>query len=171
MGHVHVRLEHPGDEAAIAQVTDAAFGRPDESRIVDAIRRAGHSAISLVAVDDNEVVGHILFTYVAIDPPRPVADVRGLAPMAVLPSRQRQGIGSTLVEEGLRACARAGARAVVVLGHPEFYPRFGFRPASAYGLGCEYPVLGEAFMAIELVPGALAGRTGLVRYLSEFGNA
>ncbi len=170
MARLHVRPEQPGDEAAIAQVTDAAFGQPDESRMVNAIRRAGHPAISLVAEEENTVVGHILFTHVGIVSPVPLADVMGLAPMAVLPARQRQGIGSRLVQEGLRACAVAGCHAVVVLGHPGFYPRFGFRPASGYGLRCEYPVPDEAFMAIELVPGALRGRTGLVRYLSEFGD-
>jgi putative acetyltransferase len=95
----------------------------------------------------------------------------GLAPLAVSPQLQNQGIGSRLVRDGLQACVRDGCHAVVVVGHPAFYPRFGFRPGSSYGLRCEYPVADDVFMAVELVPGALAGVNGLVRYVSEFGNA
>lgn len=168
---LHVRPEQPGDETAIAQLTDAAFGGPAESRVIDRIRQAGHQAVSLVAVEGGQIVGHILFTRVGIDTSGPSADVMGLGPMAVRPALQRRGIGSTLVREGLQACARAGCRAVVVLGHPEYYPRFGFRPASTWGLRCAYPAPDEAFMALELAPGALRGHSGLVRYLSEFDDA
>jgi putative acetyltransferase len=170
MSPVHVRAEQPGDEVAIARVNDAAFGQADESRIIDAIRQAGRSNISLVALAGSEVVGHILFTPVAVESLDSTVRAMGLGPMAVLPALQRQGIGSRLVQEGLGECARTGCQAVVVVGHPEFYPRFGFRPASAYGLRCEYAVPDDVFMAVELVPVALAGRSGLVRYLSEFGG-
>ena len=166
-----LRSEQPGDEAAIARVNDAAFGQADESRIIDAIRQAGRSNISLVAVDGSEVVGHILFTPVVVESAEPPVGVMGLGPMAVLPALQRQGIGTRLVREGLRRCAQTGCEAVVVVGHPKFYPRFGFRPASAFGLRCEYPVPDDVFMAVELVSGALAGCRGLVRYLSEFEGA
>jgi putative acetyltransferase len=171
MDTIRIRREQPGDEAAIANLTTAAFGQPDESQIVDAIRRAGRPAISLVAIEGAEVVGHILFTAVQLEPVRAGIEMMGLAPMAVTPDRQRRGIGSALVREGLRQCARAGAGAVIVVGHPEFYPRFGFRPGSSFGLRCEYPVPVGVFMAVELVPGALEGLGGLVTYVPELRGA
>jgi putative acetyltransferase len=170
MSSIHVRPEQPGDVAAITRVNDEAFGQSDESRIIEAIRSARRPAISLVATDGLAVVGHILFTPMIVESAEPVEGLMGLGPMAVSPSRQRQGIGSRLVREGLRACAQAGCRAVVVVGHPEFYPRFGFRPASTYGLRCEFTVPDEVFMATELMPGAFGGAGGLVRYLPEFGG-
>lgn len=165
-----VRPEQPGDGEAVAHVNDAAFGQAVESRLVDALRRGGHAAISLVAVAGADIVGHILFTPVTIDAPGPALGALGLGPMSVLPERQRRGIGSRLVAAGLDACRRAGCQVVVVLGHPEFYPRFGFRPACGLGLRSEYAVPDDVFMALELTPGALAGRCGLVRYLPEFAS-
>jgi putative acetyltransferase len=171
MDQIQVRPERAGDEPAIAQLDDEAFGHPSESRVVDAVRRGGHATISLVAVDGTRVVGHILFTRVAIESAGPAIDALGLGPMAVLPELQRRGIGSRLVEAGLRDCARVGCQVVVVVGHPAFYPRFGFRPARSFGLRSEYDVPDEVFMAIELTEGALTGGGGLVRYLPAFGSA
>jgi putative acetyltransferase len=165
---IRVRAEQAGDEAAIRQVNDAAFGQPNESRIIDALRAAGRIVVSLVAIDQAQVVGHILFTPVAIES-SPVRAL-GLGPMAVAPAFQRHGIGSTLVTEGLRECERLGYGAVVVIGHPEFYPRFGFRRASRYGLRPEFDVDEEAFMVTELSAGALDGVTGLVKYAPEFAS-
>ena len=165
---IRVRHERLGDSAAIARVNDAAFGQRDESRIVDAIRQAGHPSISLVAVDEDQVVGHILFTPVEMPSSGPGLTVFALGPMAVLPDWQRRGIGSKLVETGLRECSEVGCHVVVVIGHPEFYPRFGFRPARAFGLQSEFAVPDDVFMVAELMPGSLAGRGGLVRYLAEF---
>lgn len=167
---IHIRREQSGDEAPIAHVNDAAFGGSVEARIVDAARRAGHAAISLVAVDGSRITGHILFTPIVLDPPAAPLRMLGLGPMAVLPEFQRHGIGSRLAEAGLRECAQAGCQAVVVIGHPEFYPRFGFRPAGAYGLRNEFGVDGDAFMVLELVPGALSDQRGLVRYVPELGG-
>jgi len=166
-----VRPEQPGDEEAIRRVNDQAFGQPDESRIVDAVRTAGRSIISLVAVDGPTVVGHILFTPVVIEPPGSIGRALGLGPMAVSPDVQRRGIGSSLVEAGLEECRRLGYTVVVVVGHPEFYPRFGFRPGSRYGLRCEFDVPDDVFMVVGLSPGVLAGQGGVVRYLPEFGGA
>jgi putative acetyltransferase len=171
MDTIRIRREQPGDEVAIATLTTAAFGQPEESQIVDAIRKAGRSAISLVAMEGADLVGHILFTPVQFEPARSGIEMMGLAPMAVAPDRQRRGIGSALVREGLRQCARAGCQAIVVVGHPAFYPRFGFRPGSTFGLRCEYPVPEEVFMAVELVPGVLEGSSGLVTYVPELRSA
>lgn len=163
---MEIRPEQPEDVPAVHQVNSAAFGRDAEARLVDLLWDAGAVVASLVAVEEGEVVGHILFSPVNLDGcDRSIA---GLAPMAVLPGRQREGIGSALVERGLAACRDAGIDAVVVLGHPEYYPRFGFVPASRFGLGCEYPVPDEVFMALELTPGALQDCRGTVRYRPEF---
>lgn len=167
---IDIHREKPGDEAEIRTVNDRAFGQPDESRIIDAIRRAKHSAISLVATDGSKIVGHILFTPILIEPHVPSLHVMGLGPMAVLPDVQRCGIGTRLVEAGLRECARVGCDVVIVIGHPEFYPRFGFRRAGAYQLRSGFDVPDDVFMVAELTAGALAGRGGLVRYVPEFGG-
>jgi putative acetyltransferase len=141
-------------------------------RLVDALRdslRGAQDYLSLVATIDERVVGHILFTPVTIEPPvdRRIA---GLAPMAVRPEHQRSGIGGQLIRAGLEECRRNGYVAVVVLGHPEYYPRFGFVPAHTFGLTCEFPSPPEAFMAIELESEALNGVRGVVRYRPEFSS-
>ena len=165
-----IRPEQSADALAIADINDRAFGGSDESKLVDAIRRSGHPVISLVAEIAGVSVGHILFSPVTIDVPDPPVAALGLAPMAVLPEHQRQGIGSQLVDAGLIECRQRGCEVVIVLGHTEFYPRFGFRPARLLGLQSEYSDAGDAFMAIELKEGVLAGRTGLARYLPEFAS-
>jgi putative acetyltransferase len=160
-----IRLERDGDSEAIRTVTASAFPSVAEANLVDALRQQQASSVSLVADDGGQVVGHILFSAVTLDD----ADIGilGLAPMAVLPGRQRQGIGSELVRAGLDASRKRGAAAVVVVGHPAFYPRFGFIPASRFGLRCEYEVPDDVFMALELRPGVL--RTGgFVRYHPAF---
>lgn len=162
-----VRPETPADAEAVRALTAAAFGQPDEADLVDRLRETP-GYLALVAVEAGEVVGHIAFSPVTLDPPGP--DVRGLAPMAVAPGRQRKGIGSALVREGLEACRADGAAAVVVLGHPAYYPRFGFAPGPPRGITCEYDVPDEAFMVVELRPGALAGTEGVVHYGPAFGG-
>ncbi len=163
---IHIRLEAPGDAAGIHATNEAAFDTPLEAAIVDALRSAPDS-ISIVAAIDDVIVGHILFTPVTIEPPARVR-VAGLAPMAVRPDHQRQGIGGRLIETGLDECRRRGYSAVVLVGHPEYYPRFGFEPAHRKGLTCAFEVPPEAFMAIELEPDALAAARGVVRFRPEF---
>ena len=163
-----VRREEPRDVDAVRIVNERAFGQADEARIVDALRGLA-DAISLVAVIDDQVAGHILFTPVSIDNADQPLSATGLAPMAVLPECQRRGIGSALVNAGLDACRAAGYDVAVLLGHPDFYPRFGFVVAADHHLSCEYPAPREAFMAIELRPAAFARARGLVRYRPEFG--
>jgi putative acetyltransferase len=152
----------------VREVNELAFEQPAEARLVDALRAVARPTVSLVAVDDGRVVGHIFFSPVTIEGPQGVSTAMGLAPMAVRPGRQNAGIGAALVREGLAACATLGERVVVVLGHPHYYPRFGFVPAATQGLSCEYPVPDEVFMVTELAPGALRGRAGLVKYHPEF---
>lgn len=162
-----IRAETGADRAAVYDVNRLAFGQPDEAELVDRLRAAGRAIVSLVAVSDGTVVGHILFSPVTVEDGGAAPHWLGLAPMAVRPARQRSGIGAALVRAGLGAARAAGATAVVVLGHPQYYPRFGFTPASRAGLRCVYDAPDEAFMAIELVAGGLAGRRGLVRYAPE----
>ena len=163
-----LREETAADVTAIATVNQAAFGRPDEALLVDALRIAGVLTLSLVALADDEVVGHIAFSPVTIAVARGTVTGIGLAPMAVAPAWQRRGVGARLINEGLDRLRAAGRQVVVVLGHPSYYPRFGFAPASRLGLRWEHPAPDEAFMALELVPGALAGVDGIVRFHPEF---
>lgn len=167
---VAVRPERDEDRAAVRAVNEGAFGRPDEADLVDALRAAGRASLSLVAAEAGRVVGHILFSPVTIEPvgggdPVPAL---GLAPMAVRPELQRKGIGSRLVRAGLEGCRFLGHERMLVLGHPEFYPRFGFVPASRFGLSCAWDVPNDVFMALELRPEALSGLAGHVRYAPEF---
>lgn len=165
--NVTVRAETPEDLEAIREVNRQAFGREDEARLVDALRDGGFVRLSLVAEEGGRVVGHILFSDLPIVTQAGTLHALALTPMAVQPDRQRQGIGSHLVREGLRACADEGHRIVVVLGHPDYYPRFGFSARLAERL--KAPFSGPSFMALELVPGALADVTGEVCYPPPFG--
>ena len=162
-----IRDETPEDYEAVYRVNALAFGQEGEAALVERLRGACPH-LSLVAVEGGRVVGHIFFSPVTVESDDAAFEAVGLAPMAVLPELQNQGVGSQLVRRGLEECARRGHEVVFVLGHPDYYPRFGFTPAGAKGLTCEYPAPDEAFMVAELRPGALAGRTGLVRYRPEF---
>ena len=162
-----IRRERPEDIPGIRQVNGAAFDTSTERDLVDALREQAPTAISLIAIENDVVVGHILFSPMTLSS-HPDVPVMGLAPMAVVPDRQRQGIGSALVRAGLDECRRSGIGAVIVLGHAEYYPRFGFVPASVFGLVSEYDVPDEVFMAMELDTGALEGKSGTVKYHPAF---
>lgn len=166
-GHdVVIRERTPADDEAIRRLNDAAFGGPIESKIVEALRQARLAAIELVTVEADEIVGHILFSALKVtfgEEPMPTLT---LAPMAVSPAHQRRGIGSQLVRHGLSLARQREWWAVIVLGHPDYYPRFGFSAALARPLAAPYS--GEAFMALELVPGALSGTGGKVVYPAAF---
>ena len=169
---MRIRLERLSDLDAIRAVNRAAFGADVEANLVDALRREASPIISLVADDEGAVIGHVMFSPVSIDGEAAGAPpLMGLAPLAVLPDRQRQGIGGALIREGLAACRLGRVGAVVLVGMPEYYPRFGFVPASRFGLRCEYDVPDDVFMAIELEADTLAGRVGLVRYHPAFAQA
>jgi putative acetyltransferase len=163
-----IRPERADDSGAVRALNDAAFGRPEEGELVDRLRAAGKLLVSMVAEEDGVVVGHIAFSRVVQRDGSGDANGAGLAPMAVLPDRQRSGIGSKLVREGLEACRAAGIGYVVVLGHPDYYPRFGFVPAGLFGIGCKWDVPDEVFMVRELATGALDAVRGIVDYEAEF---
>ena len=148
-------------------VNERAFERPNEASLVDALR-GSPGTISLVATLDARLVGHILFTAVSEDVRAPISRLPGSHPCPFCRRCSAGGIGSALVRAGLATCRERGYRAVVVLGHPAFYPRFGFAPAAAMGLTCEWPMPPDAFMALELDAGALVGASGVVRYRPEF---
>ena len=164
-----IRAERPADHAAVRQLHLAAFESAVEADLVEQLRARASPLVSLVALEDGAVVGHILFSPVTIDE-SPALHVMGLAPMAVQPSRQRSGIGTALVSAGLEACRALGTAAVVVLGHPTYYPRFGFVPASRFGLRSTYDVPDELFMAMELRDGALATARGVARFHEAFND-
>jgi putative acetyltransferase len=166
---MQIRLENPADVVAIHTINEAAFRTRAEADLVDAIRGQAVPIISLVADDDGSIAGHILFSPVSLTG-HDELKIMGLAPMAVAPAQQRGGIGSALVREGLAHCRALGYDAVVVLGHPEFYPRFGFVPASRFGINSEYDVPDEAFMALELEGSVLEGKTGTIRYHPAFAD-
>jgi len=164
---VEIRSERPDDIAAIREVHDRAFGGDQEGKIVDAIRSNGAALLSLVAVLNRHVVGHILYT------PASIGTVTGaaLAPMSVSPDCQRRGIGSRLVEAGNDRLKREGCPFVIVVGHPAFYPRFGFRPASAYDVTCEWNVPDDVFLMLVLDDVRSQGVSGRAKYRDEFSTA
>ncbi len=169
---ITVRDEKREDVVTVHSLNAAAFGQPAEAGIVDALRIACPNIVSLVAVAENEIVGHIFFSPVTIHGAK--GDIRGmgLAPMAVAPEWQRQGIGSKLAETGLALLRKKACPFVIVLGHPEYYPHFGFVPASRYGITCQWEgVPDEAFMVAILDKAAMAGVSGVARYRDEFDAA
>ena len=162
----YLRPEMPGDAESIRRVNEAAFEGPAEADLVEALGAGGFTLVSLVAVEVHAVVGHILFSRLRIESAEAVVDAVALAPLAVLPAFQGRGIGSALVREGLEKCRQAGESIVVVVGHPAFYPRFGFSQALTARLESQYA--GESFMALELQPSALASVSGAVVYAPPF---
>jgi len=168
---VTVRLEESRDFNAVRQVNEQAFGRKEEAELVDKLRAAGKSALSLVASRGDRIIGHIMFSPSTVESEDGDFETLMLAPVAVLPECQRQGIGSKLVRTGLEECRRLKWDLVLVLGHAEYYPRFGFTTARAHGIACEFEVPDEAWMVIELSEGALIGRTGTARFQPEFSEA
>ncbi len=164
-----IRPEETGDIENVHLLNVQAFGQPMEARIVDALREHCRDLLSLVAVADGNLVGHILFSPATIEQSDgTIMRGMGLAPMAVLPEWQRKGIGSQLVERGLEQLAARRCPFVIVIGHADFYPRFGFEPASKYDVHSEWAVPDEAFMIRILDANAMRGRSGLARYRPEF---
>ena len=161
---IEIRRERPFDIPAIRHVNKRAFGQNQEANIVDALRANGAAVLSLVATLNDRVVGHIMYS------PAEVGQLTGvgLGPMAVLPEHQRQGIGSTLIEAGTEQLKGAGCPFIVVVGHADYYPRFGFRPARLLGLTCEWDVPDDVFLMLVLDPGKMQGISGTAKYRTEF---
>jgi HAD superfamily hydrolase (TIGR01509 family) len=163
---VTIRHELPKDIPAIHCVNQCAFPEETEARLVDLIRERGNATISLVAVIGDEVVGHILFSPITLEPGRPLRGL-GIGPVAVLPEMQGKGLGSRLIEKGLSICRERGYDFIVLLGDSRYYSRFGFIPAREFGLTSEYGD-GDEFQARELKPGILNGVRALTQYVPEF---
>lgn len=169
---IAIRPESVHDIPQIHDLNVAAFGQPEEAAIVDKLRERCPDILSLVAEDDGSIVGHILFSPVTLESGGMTFGGMGLAPMAVVPGRQREGLGSMLVREGLKLLRERQCPFVIVLGHPDYYPRFGFERASKYGLTCQWPgVPDEAFMVLELAQHTLCDKRGVARYRDEFDDA
>jgi len=162
-----VRAATAGDLDAIVEIHRVAFGRDAEADLVRRLVAAGRAAISLVAVDDEDtVLGHVLFSPVTIEEGDDGKSL-GLAPVAVHPDHQRQGVGHDLIEEGIGACFVQDARAVFVLGSPAYYTQFGFTKASVHDLHDAYEG-GNAFQVLPLTIDGLSGYRGRVNYAPEF---
>lgn len=164
----NIRPEIKEDYSKIYKINKLAFKSDEEPRLVEAIRKLENfiPELSLVAIKNDKNVGHILFSPITIESKN--HSVHALAPIAVLPEFQNQGIGSELVKHGLKECKRMGHKIIILFGHPNYYPRFGFSSARAKGLESPFPVSDEVFMVIELVPNALDGISGMVNYSSAF---
>lgn len=167
---MRVREEELVDTEAIWNINTDVFETEAEAKLVNVLRDSGCTFISLVAETDNKAVGHILFTPVELSGNKNKLKLIGLAPMAVLQQYQNKGIGSKLVKAGIEICQSKGYDAVVVLGHPDYYPKFGFVPSNTYGIKSEYEVPDEAFMILELVSGSLKGHKGVIKYHESFNS-
>ncbi len=166
---ITIRKEAAKDFDAIRRVNEKAFGRSNEADLVDKLRNNGALSVSLVAEDHGEIVGHIAFSSAELEGDDSGIQIAGLGPVAVLPDRQRQGIGSNLVRSGLAECRRLGFAAVILVGHEDYYPRFGFVPARPRGFTCGgFEVPENVWMMIELDKDALKGKSGTIFFRPEF---
>jgi putative acetyltransferase len=163
-----IRQERTTDADAVTEVLRAAFGRETEARLVERLRAAAKMTLSLVAEEHGRVLGHALYSPIAIDTAAGERPAIALAPLAVLPAFQRLGIGSALVSAGLARLRESHAGRLLVMGEPGYYARFGFVPASRYGVKSPFPGPEAAFMALELQPGAFSACAGTARYGPEF---
>lgn len=167
MPFVREESDDPADLVSVRAIIGAAFGRSDEANLIDALRAEGVVLTSLLAIVGDQPVGHILFSRMSVETTAGPVFAAALAPLAVLPAFQRRGIGGQLIRHGLEVLRGRGEKIVIVLGHPDYYPRFGFSSEKARAL--ESPFAPEAFMALELTSGALKGVRGKVKYPAAFG--
>ena len=165
-----IRKENSEDLPSIYAVNKLAFNRDDEARLVNKLRENNAVTLSLVALERHRIIGHILISPVSVQSDDSSWEAVALGPMAVLPSHQMQGVGSALIQAAFDELKRTGQFVVIVLGHPEYYPRFGFKPSKPLGIRWEHEVPQEVFMVAELKEGALMDRTGIVRYHPAFND-
>ena len=168
---IEIRPERPGDEEVIAEVNRRAFGGEEEVGIIAAIRGSEYfiPELSLVAESEDRLVGHIMFSLInLIRFDQPAETILSLAPMAVDPEDQNKGIGSALVRAGMEKARELGHRIVIVIGHPGYYPRFGFMQARILGFEIGINVPDEAFMVAGLQPDALQESSGMVQFSPPF---
>jgi len=169
---IKIREEKAEDYDTVREINDNAFGQVEEGRIVDRIRDACKDTISLVAMEDDKVVGHIFFSPAEINHNGKAIKGMGLAPMAVHTEYQSKGIGSLLVNEGIKRVKALGCPFIIVLGHEKYYPRFGFKTASKYGIKSQWEdVPDEAFMVMMVDKETMAGVSGIAKYRKEFDEA
>lgn len=167
---VEIRPETRDDYAAITGLNDLAFEQETEGKLVEKLRETKEfiPALSLVAQIEGEIVGHILFYPIKIDTGDSSVSTLALAPMSVRPEYQRMGIGGKLVRAGIKSARELGHKSVIVIGHPEYYPKFGFKPASGWGIKPPFAVPDNAFLALELEVDALNNVKGTVKYPEAF---
>ena len=166
---IEIREERREDYQAVRDVNNQAFNQPQEGMIIEKIRESGVEILSLVAIIDNKIVGHIFFSPVRMEEQPTLKDGMGLAPMAVLPDYQQQGIGSKLIKEGIQRLKLKSVPYIIVLGHKDYYPKFGFETASKYGLKCQWDgVPDEAFMVMILDDKMKPKIHGVAKYSDEF---
>ena len=169
--NLNIRIESTDDYPAVYVVNRLAFGRVEEAELVERIRPLTSEIVSMVAVLDDMIVGHVLFSPVTVQNNPGAIVAMGLGPVAILPDYQIQGFGTRLTEAGLQQCELCGCKIVFVLGHPEYYPRFGFRPAADGGFFFRNHGFDPYFFFLELEPGASSELSGEVRYLPPFDDA
>lgn len=165
-----IRVEKPTDIEKIWHINAEAFETEEEANLVNILRDSSATYISLVYEENNELVGHIFFTPVELVGDTSDLRLIGLAPMAVMPKMQNKGIGSALVQAGIQKCLIEDYDAIVVLGHPNYYPKFGFVPSVNYGIKSEYEIPEDVFMVMELKENALIGKQGTVKYHEAFSS-
>lgn len=167
---LNIRPETKDDHKKITEVNDLAFGQKNEGRLIEKLRQTDNfiPELSLVAELNGEIIGHILFYPITINSASSKFNSLALAPMSVIQLYQHKGIGSQLIIEGLSSAKKLGHKSVIVLGHSEYYPKFGFRPASHWNIKAPFKVPDNVFFALELVKNELADKGGTVEYPKEF---
>ncbi len=168
---VLIRKQQSADIPQIREVNTRAFGQPDEADLVDKLRERCQDLVELVAVFGDEIIGHIVFSPATVECEERTVTGAALGPMAVMPRHQRQGIGTKLVTSGVSLLQQNNCPFLVVIGHPDFYPRFGFRPASRFGVQCDWDVPDAVFMMMVLAEEEMQGVGGRVKFRPEFSQA
>jgi putative acetyltransferase len=169
---IRIREEKPDDYNAVKNVNDMAFNQPLEGNIIDKLRHSDANILSLVAETDGNIAGHIFFSTAEVGGENGKIKGMGLAPMAVLPAYQKQGVGKRLITEGIERMKKQSVPFIIVIGHAHYYPKFGFEVASKYGLKCQWAgVRDEVFMVLILDNAKMKGVRGVVRYREEWNEA